>query len=176
MTSRGLATTSSMLRRNDTTSDVLTQSASPGLRRELRKWDLTAIGVNQVIGASIFAVPATVAATTGAWSPWIVAALGLASTMIAACFAEVGSRFDATGGPYLYTRTAFGRFAGFEVGWMLWFTRAASWAAVVNVLATSLAFYWTSLNRGWPRSLLMALVIALVTAVNVRGIRLSSIV
>ena len=65
----------------------------------------------------------------------MVAAVGLASMLIALSFAEVGSRFEGTGGPYLYTRAAFGRFAAFEVGWMLWFTRAASWAAVINVLA-----------------------------------------
>ena len=64
-----------------------------------------------------------------------MAAVGVASMLIALSFAEVGSRFDGTGGPYLYTRAAFGRFAAFEVGWMLWFTRAASWAPVINVLA-----------------------------------------
>ena len=46
---------------------------------------------------------------------------GIASLLIAATFAEVSSRFDATGGPYLYTRAALGRFAAFEVGWMQWF-------------------------------------------------------
>ena len=64
----------------------------------------------------------------------MVAAVGVASMLIALSFAEVGSRFDGTGGPYLYTRAAFGRFAAFEVGWMMWFTRAASWASVINVL------------------------------------------
>ena len=49
--------------------------------------------------------------------------------LIALSFAEVASRFDATGGPYLYTRAAFGRFAAFEVGWLMWFTRSASWAS-----------------------------------------------
>ena len=76
----------------------------------------------------------------------MVAAVGLASMLIALSFAEVGSRFEGTGGPYLYTRAAFGRFAAFEVGWMLWFTRAASWAAVINVLATSLGYYWPALR------------------------------
>src|SRR5688572_3625404 len=140
MTSRALTLTSSIVwmpRRNDTTSDVLNQAAAPaGLRRALGKWDLTAIGVNQVLGASVFAIPATIAAAAGAWAAWMVAAVGLASLMIALCFAEVGSRFEGTGGPYLYTRAAFGRFAAFGVGWMMWFTRAVSWAAVINVLVS----------------------------------------
>ncbi len=149
---------------------------APRLRRELGRWDLTAIGVNQVIGAAVFAQPSLYAASVGAWSPWMVAAVGLASMLIALSFAEVSSRFDGTGGPYLYTRAAFGRFAAFEVGWMMWFTRAASWAAVINVLATALAFYLPSLSQWWPRAVLISVIIAAITAINVRGIRLSSLV
>ena len=156
MTSRGLTITSgSAMKFHDTTSACPPPAArDPGLRRELGRWDLTAIGVNQVIGAAVFVQPALYAASVGAWSPWIVAAVGFASLLIALSFAEVSSRFDGTGGAYLYTRAAFGRFAAFEVGWMLWFTRAASWAAVINVLATALGFYVPALTGGWPRATL----------------------
>jgi basic amino acid/polyamine antiporter, APA family len=149
-------------------------NAPPALRRELGRWDLTAIGVNQVIGAAVFAQPSLLAAQAGAWSPWMVAAIGLASMLIALSFAEVGSRFDGTGGPYLYTRAAFGRFAAFEVGWMMWFTRAASWAAVINVLATSLGYYWPPVTAGWPRAIVISGITAAVAAINIRGIRQSS--
>ncbi len=146
------------------------------LKRELGRWDLTAIGVNQVIGAAVFGVPAVVAANTGAWSPWMVGAVGIASMLIALTFAEVASRFDATGGAYLYTKAAFGRFAGFEVGWMLWFTRVASWAAVINVLVSSLGFYWPPITAGAPRAWLITIIIVVLAAINIRGIRQSSLV
>ena len=148
----------------------------PALRRELGRWDLTAIGINQVIGAGVFAQPAILAAHAGAWSPWMVAVVGVASMLVALSFAEAGSRFEGTGGPYLYTRAAFGRFAAFEVGWMLWFTRAASWAAVINVLATSLSYYWPPFSAGPPRAILITLITLAITAINVRGIRQSSLV
>src|SRR6186713_3700063 len=62
--------------------------SEPTLRRELGKWDLTAIGVNQVIGGAIFLMPAIVAAQIGAWS-WIgVAIAGVMSMAIALNFAE----------------------------------------------------------------------------------------
>jgi amino acid transporter len=146
------------------------------LKRELGKWDLTAIGVNQVIGGAVFALPAALAANAGAWSPWMVAAVGGASMLIALSFAEVASRFEGTGGPYLYTRAAFGRFPAFEVGWMMWFTRVASWASVINVLVASLGFYWPSLTAGVPRMFLMTTLIGAVAAINIAGIRQSSIV
>ena len=154
---------------------VTAESEREGLLRVLGRWDLTAIGVNQVIGGAIFAVPAVLAAQAGAWSPWLVLAVGLASILIGITFAEVASRFEATGGPYLFARTAFGRFVGFEVGWMAWITRVASLASVVNVLALSLGFYWPALTSGNGRTALVLVTVGLVTAINLRGIRQSSI-
>jgi amino acid transporter len=149
-------------------------SAAPALVRELGRWDLTAIGVNQVVGGAIFAMPAALAASVGAWSPTLVLAIGLASTLIAVTFAEVSSRFDATGGPYLFTRAAFGRFLAFEVGWMQWFTRVASWAAVINVLVESLGFYWPSAPTEPYRSLVMSAIISTLAIINILGIRQSA--
>jgi len=129
-----------------------------------------------VIGAAVFAQPAVLAASIGAWSPWLVILVGVASMLIALCFAEAASRFDGTGGPYLYTRAAFGRFPAFEVGWMLWFTRVASWAAVINVLATSLGFYWPVVTAGFARTALIATITLVLAAINIRGIKQSSVV
>jgi APA family basic amino acid/polyamine antiporter len=147
---------------------------APKLRRVLGRWDLTAIGVNQVIGGAVFAMPAALAASVGGWSPLLVAGVGLASLLIAATFAEVGSRFDGTGGPYLYTRAAFGRFPAFEVGWMQWFTRVASWAAVINVLVTSLGFYWPAVTAEPVRTAMMCALIATLAFINILGIRQSA--
>jgi APA family basic amino acid/polyamine antiporter len=144
------------------------------LRRALGRWDLTAIGVNQVIGSAIFLLPADVARHVGAWGPLAFFAIGLLSLCIALCFAEVGSRFERTGGPYLPAREAFGRFVGFEVGWMMWFTRVASQASVANGLALALAFYWPSLESGVPRATLITGLTIVLTWISVRGIKQSS--
>jgi APA family basic amino acid/polyamine antiporter len=144
------------------------------LRRELGRWDLTAIGINQVIGGAVFAMPATLAAVVGGWSPILIVGVGFASMLIALTFAEVASRFDGTGGPYIYTRAAFGRFPAFEVGWMQWFTRVASWASVINVLVAALGFYWPSVTTGVARSALMTGIIATLAFINILGIRQSA--
>src|SRR5437870_9647711 len=119
-------------------------------------------------------MPAQVAAQIGGWSPIGFILMGLASMSVALCFAEVGSRFEGTGGPYLYTKAAFGRFAAFEVGWMQWFTRAASWASVINVLVASLGFYWPSVTTGRARTILLTGIIAALACINILGIRQSA--
>ena len=151
-----------------------TIAAAPALRRALGRWDLTAIGVNQVIGGAIFLIPSQVAGQIGAWSAIAFVLMGLATFSIALCFAEAGSRFDGTGGPYLYTRAAFGRFAAFEVGWMQWFTRAASQASVMAGIAVALGYYWPAVTAGWPRTALLVSVTGALAWVNVRGIRQSA--
>jgi APA family basic amino acid/polyamine antiporter len=144
------------------------------LRRELGRWDLTAIGINQVIGGAVFAMPAQLAAIVGGWSPFLIVGVGVASMLIALTFSEVASRFDGTGGPYLYTRAAFGRFPAFEVGWMQWFTRVASWASVINVLVAALGFYWPSVTAGPARTMLLTGIIATLAWINILGIRQSA--
>lgn len=157
-----------------TSAPVSSPATSTTLKRELGRWDLTAIGVNQVIGSAIFLLPADVAREVGAWGPMAFFAVGLASLLVALCFAEVGSRFESTGGPYLPARVAFGRFVGFEVGWMLWFTRVTSQASVSNGLVIALALYWPSLATGVPRATLLIGLTAILAVINVRGIRQSS--
>ena len=147
---------------------------APTLRRELGKWDLTAMGVNVVIGGAIFLMPKEVASQIGAWSWIAVGLVGVLAMLIALNFAEAGSRFEGTGGPYLYTREAFGRFVGFEVGWMVWATRVTSWASIANGLATALGFYWPGVRAGTPRTIAITTVVIAVTAINMRGIKQSA--
>jgi amino acid transporter len=141
--------------------------------RAAGRWDLTAIGVNQVIGGAIFLVPSQVAAQVGNWGPVAFALVGVASMLVALCFAEVSSRFEKTGGAYLYSRAAFGRFVGFEVGWINWFVRVTSQASIVNGLALALGFYWPAFASPVGRALVITVMTCTLAAINVRGIRQS---
>jgi amino acid transporter len=146
------------------------------LKRALGRWDLTALGVNQVIGGAIFLWPAQVAAQVGAWSPIGFVLIGFLSLSVALCFAELSSRFDATGGPYLYTRAAFGDFVGFEIGWMQWFSRATSQASIMAATAVALGYYWPTLTAGAPRAVFLVTLTIAFAWVNVLGVRQGSTV
>ena len=146
-------------------------SSKVTLRRILGRWDLTAVGINQVIGSGIFLLPSLVAAQVGAWSVMAFVLAGLASMLVALCFAEVGSRFKETGGPYLYTRAAFGRFVGFEVGWMQWITRVTSWASVAKGIPLALGFYVPAVTAGVYRTVFIVALFLILAAINYRGIQ-----
>ena len=94
---------------------------------------------------------------------------------IALSYAEVGSRFDSTGGPYLYTLAAFGPFIAFEVGWMSWFTRVASIAALTHGIALAIGYFAPVMSEGNPRAALIVGVIGGLALINTRGIRQSAL-
>ncbi|MBN8731035.1 MAG: APC family permease [Acidobacteria bacterium] len=149
-------------------------NAAPELRRSVGPWDLTALGVNQVIGGAIFLIPAAIAQAIGTWSPIGFLLAGGAMLLIALCYAETASRFSSTGGAYVYTRAAFGRFAGFEIGWMQWFVRVSSQAAIVSGIANALAYYWPAANQSWRQVVIVSAITLLIGYWHVRGIRESA--
>jgi amino acid transporter len=88
-----------------------------------------------------------------------------------ACFAEVSSRFDQTGGIYLYTRTAFGQTTGITIAWLGWLTRITAAAANVNIFVIYLAEFWPAAKAPVPRFLAMTVLLGVLTAVNYVGVR-----
>src|SRR5882757_7196458 len=138
-----------------TDSAAQTRTSTKGLVRGIRKWDLIAVTINGIIGAGIFGLPAKVYALIGSYSLIAFVVCALVVTLIILCFAEVGSRFDATGGPYLYAREAFGPTVAFEVGWLIWLARLTAFAANCNLMVSYLAFFWSSASSPIPRALLI---------------------
>ena len=145
------------------------------LVRGIGRWDFTALVVNTIIGAGIFGLPAKVFAQIGSYSLAAFLACALIIGLIVLCYAEVASRFSATGGPYLYAREAFGSAVGFEVGWLYWVVRVATFAANRNLLATYLGFFFPGANEGVPRLIVVCAVVAVITAVNLIGVRESAV-
>jgi APA family basic amino acid/polyamine antiporter len=150
------------------------ETGRTGLVRAIGRWSLAALVVNSVIGSGIFALPADVARLIGGASPWAVLMAGAAAGVIMACFAEVASQFTAAGGPYLYTRAAFGRLVGIEMGWMLWLVRLAAPAATANLFVTYCGEFWPNTTTPIPRFLILTFLYGILTLINYRGVRAST--
>ena len=146
------------------------------LVRGIRRWDLVAIAINGIIGAGIFGLPAKVYSLIGTYSLIAFVACALVVALIILCFAEVGSRFDETGGPYLYAREAFAPSVAFEVGWLIWLARATAFAANANLMINYLSFFWLPATNPFWRASVIVFVVAVLVVINVLGIRQAAIV
>jgi APA family basic amino acid/polyamine antiporter len=147
----------------------LTESAK-ALVRTIGRWSLAALMVNTMIGGSIFGLPSLIAARLGRLSPaaYLIAFAGIA--VIAACLAEVASRFQETGGPYLYAREAFGRFVAIQIGWLTWLSRISAASAVANLFVAYLGEFSPTVGRPVARAMVLVILIALLATVNYRGV------
>jgi len=149
-------------------------SSRTQLVRAVGLLSLTAIAINGMIGSGIFVLPATVAKLLGPLSPLAYLISGVAIVLIVLCFAEVGSRFERAGGPYLYAREAFGSFIGFEVGWMFLLARLTAFAAISNAFAAYLGYFWPDVGSGIGRVLAISASLLVLTAINLFGVRYSA--
>lgn len=128
------------------------------------------LSFNGVLGGAIFALPATLAADFGAFSPWLFPLVALASLLIIVPFARSAGAFPESGGPAAYG-AVFGRFVGFELGWIYYVARATAFAANANVLAAYVARWWTGADEGWGRAALLVSVCALLAVINIAGLK-----
>lgn len=143
-------------------------------RRVLTLFDVLCIGVNAIIGSSIFLFPGQLAARLGPASILAFGLTGLLLASVALCFAEAAGRFESHGGPYLYARAALGETTGFGVGWLCWLTEILSWAAVADGVSTYLGYF----DARWAGPLAVkstaAAVILVMGAINYRGVKLGA--
>lgn len=153
---------------------MLHQKDRSELTRGITRLDLAALVVNTVIGAGILGLPGRVYGLVGDWS--LVVLIGTAALIaaFALCFAELSSRFDRTGGPYLYVTEAFGSLPGFAIGWLLWLSRVLTTATQLNLFVEYAAGPAPALAGGVGRAATIVGVVAAFCILTLGGVTRSA--
>ena len=126
---------------------------------------------NSILGAGIFGLPSLLAARLGGYSPLACVLAGAGALVIAACIAEIASRFASTGGLYLYGRAAFGRLAGMLIAWLILVTRIAAPAAAADLFASYLGQFVPGLHTKPAEILVIGLLIGHLAILNYLGVK-----
>jgi amino acid transporter len=146
--------------------------SEPKLDRRIGVLGAILLAFNGAVGAGIFALPGTLAADYGSFSPWLFPLVALGAMLIVWPFTQSVAAFPESGGPATYARV-FGRLPGFEVGWIYYVSRAAAFAANANVLTSYVARWWTGADQGLLRAAIIVAVTAIFAAANIVGVRRS---
>lgn len=143
------------------------------LVRAIGTWGLAASIVNVTVGGGIFRLPGSpdVAGRLGAAAPLAYLACAVAMGLVVLCIALAGSRIALTGGPYAYVEATFGRYVGFLVGVLLWMIGATAIPGVAGLFADAGASLVPAIGTFAGRALFIGVIFALVTLVNVRGVK-----
>jgi len=149
-------------------------SNGPGTAKSLGIAACTAVVVGNMVGSGFYLSPAAVSPFGGlAIVMWVI--MGAGAICLGLCFARLASIAPATGGPYAYTRMAYGDFAGFLIGWGYWIS---IWASL-PVIALAFAGAMIDIFPEWrTRPIAIGLTLGsmwLVVLVNLRGVKAAGI-
>ena len=141
------------------------------LKRTLGVWSAAAVSIGAIIGAGIFVL---IGVASGIAGPAVILSFvlaGLAALFTALSAAELSSFITESGGSYIYTHHAFGRFWGFIVGWM----QSADY--IIGASAVSIGFagyliYFLHISQTSAALILIGCLLPLLLgAVNMKGMR-----
>ena len=130
----------------------------------------TAIVVGNMVGTGFYLSPAAVAPYGNlAILAWIV--MGLGAACLGLTFAKLARLAPATGGPYAYTRMAYGDFAGFLVAWGYWISIWTSLPVIAIAFAGAVIDLFPGLHNRTMAVVLTLAAIWAVVFVNLRGVK-----
>ena len=139
--------------------------------RAIGFWTAVALVMGNMIGSGVFLLPASLAPFGGlSLLGWAVSTTG--AILLALVFARLARIDPAAGGPYAYTRRAFGDFAGFLVAWGYWISIWCTNAALAVAGVGYLDLFIPSIVRNPPAAGMLAVAaVWIFAAVNLRGVR-----
>jgi amino acid transporter len=145
-------------------------ATAPSIGRSLGVSACTAIVIGNMVGSGFYLSPAAMAPYgTLAILAWAV--MGAGAICVGLTFAKLAKLAPATGGPYAYTRMAYGDFAGFLIAWGLWISIWSSLPVIAIAFAGAMMDLFPSMhNRPMAATLTLAAIWAVVF-VNLRGVK-----
>jgi APA family basic amino acid/polyamine antiporter len=139
-------------------------------------WSCTALVIGNIVGSGVFLLPASLA-PYGIFAvvAWVLTAAG--AVALALTFARLSRALPRAGGPYAYTRAAYGEFAGFWIAWGYWICLWTGVAAIAVAFGSYLKVFIPALD-GNPVLCGVASLAAvwLLAFVNELGLRSASLV
>jgi basic amino acid/polyamine antiporter, APA family len=176
-----------------------TQQPQVDFVRAISRLDATALVVGSMIGSGIFIVSAEILREVRAPGLLLVvwAVSGIVTLMGALSYGELAAMFPKAGGQYVYLREGISPLFGYLYGWTLFVViQTGTIAAVAVAFARFTAVFWPALSPDVflgstvhfpqpigdvavglsPQRILAVASVALLTWINVRGVRTAALI
>src|SRR5438477_1452676 len=176
-----------------------TQQPQTDFVKAISRLDATALVVGSMIGSGIFIVSAEILREVQAPGLLLVvwAASGIVTLMGALTYGELAAMFPRAGGQYVYLREGISPLFGYLYGWTLFVViQTGTIAAVAVAFGRFTSVFWPGLSPGVffgftmhfprpigdiavglsPQRILAVLSVALLTWINVRGVRTAALI
>jgi basic amino acid/polyamine antiporter, APA family len=130
----------------------------------------TAIVVGNMVGSGFYLSPSAVA-PYGSLAILVWALMGGGAICLGLTFAKLARLRPETGGPYAYTRIAYGDFPGFLIAWVYWISIWASLPVIAVAFAGAILDMFPGLHSRMMAAVLTLGAIWAVVLINLRGVK-----
>ena len=140
--------------------------------RPMGFWMALALVMGSMIGSGVFLLPASLAPL--GWNSvvgWLITVVG--ALCVAAVFGRLSKAIPKAGGPYAYTRAAFGDGAGFAIAWAYWISMWVGNAAIATGAVSYLSQIFPVVGRHGISTAVTIAIIWVFTLINIRGTKLA---
>lgn len=141
-------------------------------QRPMGFWMALALVMGSMIGSGVFLLPASLAPL--GWNSvfgWLITVGG--ALCIAAVFGQLSRAMPKAGGPYAYTRAAFGDGAGFAIAWAYWISMWVGNAAIATGAVSALSKIFPALGETGTSAAITVAIVWFFTLINIMGTRLA---
>lgn len=144
--------------------------------RQMGLLSIVLFGINGILGSGIFLLPGNGYKLFGPASIISLAVNAVLVLMIGSCFAECSGLFDETGGAYLYAKTAFGPFVGYEIGLVTWAVRIIQEATLYVGIATAVGGLYKPWASTSAKNIVVTVIGICVIAINCTGVKTPTVI
>ncbi len=140
--------------------------------RPMGLWMALALVMGSMIGSGVFLLPASLAPL--GWNSvfgWLITVSG--ALCVATVFAHLCRALPKAGGPYAYTRAAFGDGAGFAIAWAYWISMWVGNAAIATGAVSALSKIFPAVGAPGVSAAVTVAIVWFFTFVNIIGTRLA---
>ena len=140
--------------------------------RSMGFWMALALVMGSMIGSGVFLLPASLAPL--GWNSvfgWLITVAG--TLCMAAVFARLARSFPHAGGPYAFTRAAFGTGPAFAVAWAYWISLWVGNAAIATAAVSYLSRLFPVLGAPGMSAVVTVALVWIFTLINLRGAALA---
>ena len=140
--------------------------------RPMGLWMALALVMGSMIGSGVFLLPASLAPL--GWNSvfgWLITVAG--ALCVAAVFARLCQALPKAGGPYAYTRAAFGDGAGFAIAWAYWISMWVGNAAIATGAVSYLSQLFPAIGQPGVSAAVTVAIVWAFTLINISGTKLA---
>ncbi|WP_295745506.1 amino acid permease [uncultured Limosilactobacillus sp.] len=139
------------------------------MNKKLSFWSIFLLGINSIMGSGAFLLPQTIYQDMNLMGVVVLLVSAISMGLIVVCYAKLAGRYEESGGAWIYSYHAFGKYMGFQVGIFTYVLGCCGTACEIVAFLTTLSSYNHFFSQTYIKWSIIATIILLFFIINYFG-------